>query len=96
MDYGHRQRIDEIINHFVQHVDIYALWPYLFTYRIYNRDDCNIRNWSRSIDDPETIRDIILTIKTRGPLAYHYLILSLRQTNQNLLADLLEIDTVGK
>ena len=36
------------------------------------------------------IRNIILTIKTRGPEAFYKLIESLRQSDQNLLADILE------
>ncbi|XP_033211242.1 uncharacterized protein LOC117169146 isoform X6 [Belonocnema kinseyi] len=94
MEYAHRLRLDMTIHHFVDHVDMLALWPYLFINKIYATTDHNVSNWAKNLTDPEIIKDIILTIKTRGSLAYHNLILSLQQTNQHFLADLLGIDTV--
>ncbi|XP_033211241.1 uncharacterized protein LOC117169146 isoform X5 [Belonocnema kinseyi] len=96
MEYAHRLRLDMTIHHFVDHVDMLALWPYLFINKIYATTDHNVSNWAKNLTDPEIIKDIILTIKTRGSLAYHNLILSLQQTNQHFLADLLGIDTIMK
>ena len=46
--------------------------------------------WTQDLKNPEIIKDIILTIKTRGPEVFYKLIESLRQSDQNLLADILE------
>ena len=46
-----------------------ALWPYSFINGIFNYENCNVPNWSQDITNPEIIKDIILTIKTRGPYA---------------------------
>jgi len=40
--------------------------------------------------DPDIIKDIFLTIKTRGPHAFKHLILSLRQSDHENVADILE------
>lgn len=40
--------------------------------------------------DSDTIKVIFLTIKTRGPHAFKNLILSLRQTDHENVADILE------
>ena len=70
MEQKHRKRIDLLCELIVRQVDIKALWPYLFMNGIFNYDDCNVPNWSQNITNPETIKDIILTIRTKGPYAY--------------------------
>ena len=74
MEQKHRKRIDLLCDLIFRQVDIKALWPYLFINRIFNYDDCNVPNWSQNITNPETIKDIILTFKTRGPYAYYDLL----------------------
>lgn len=39
---------------------------------------------------PDTVKDILLTIKTRGPNAFKNLILSLRQSDHEDVANILE------
>ena len=53
-----------------------SLWPYLIQTGIFNQDDCNIPTWSRNLNNPDTIKDIFSTIKTRGPDAYKNLLFS--------------------
>ena len=91
MDPLHRKRIDALIDVFAYHVDMIILWPFLLQQGIFNHDDCNIPEWSKDIANPATIRDIMLTIKTRGPNAYKNLILSLRLLGHVLLADVLAL-----
>ena len=90
MEPKHRQRIDLYCHLIVRPVHIKALWPYLFINGIFNHDDCNVPNWSQNITNPETIKDIILTIKTRGPLAFDSLLLSLDASGHQQLANILE------
>ena len=70
MEQKHRKRIDLLCDLIVRQVDIKVLWPYLFINGIFNYDDCNVTNWSQNITNPETIKDIISTIQTKGPYAY--------------------------
>ena len=77
MEHKHRQHIDLYCDLIVRQVDMKALWPYLFLNGIFNYDDCNVPFWSRNITNAEIIKDIILTIKTRGPYAYYDLLRSL-------------------
>lgn len=44
----------------------------------------------KNITAPETVKDIYLTIKTRGPNAFKNLILSLRHSGHGVIADILE------
>ena len=90
MEQKHRQCIDRLCNLIVKYVNMKTLLPYLFINGIYNYDDCNMPTWTQNLKTPEIIKDIILTIKTRGPEAFYKLIESLRQSDQNLLADILE------
>ena len=69
MEPRHRQRIDLICDVIVRQIDMKALWPYLFKNGIFNYDDCNVTHCSQDITNPEIIKNIILTIKTRGPYA---------------------------
>ena len=70
MEQKHRKHIDLLCELIVRQVDIKALWPYLFMNGIFNYDDYNVPNWSQNIKNPETIKDIILTIQTKWPYAY--------------------------
>ena len=79
MEPRHRQRIDLICDPIVRQIDMKALWPYLFINGIFNYDDCNVPHWSQDITNPEIIKDIILTTKTRRPYAYYELPGSLRK-----------------
>ena len=89
MEQKHRKGFDLLCNLIVRQVDIKALWPYLFINGIFNNEDCNIPNRSQNITNPEAIKDIILTIKTRGPYAYYDLLRSLRQSDQKFLTEIL-------
>ena len=44
------------------------------------------------VRSPSTIKEILLTIKTRGPLAYTNFIRSLQQSGQGLLAEILDLN----
>ena len=70
MDQKHHQRIDMLCNLIVKYVYMKTLWPYLFINVIFNYDDCNMPTWTQDIKNPEIIRNIILTIKTRGLEAF--------------------------
>ena len=76
MEQIHRKRIDDLIEIVPCFIDMVALWPYLIQTGIFNQDDCDIPTWSRNLNNPEIIKDIFSTIKTRGPDAYKNLILS--------------------
>ena len=65
MDQIHRKRNDDLIEIVPCFIDMVALWPYLIQTGIFNRDDCNIPTWSRNLNNPDTIKDILSTIKTR-------------------------------
>ncbi|XP_033219724.1 uncharacterized protein LOC117174601 [Belonocnema kinseyi] len=90
MDYSHRRRLDAFCEVLIPHIDMTVLWPYLIQNRIYDRDDVNVPVWKKKLNDLQTIRDIFLTIKTRGPEAYENLLLSLRQSEHDILAEYLE------
>ena len=66
MEPEHRQCIDIHCALIVRQIDIKALWPYLFINGIYNYDDYNVPKWMKNLTNPKTIKEIILTIKTRG------------------------------
>ena len=91
MDPIHRKRIDKYCDLLVNNIDIVTIWPFLIRNKIFNRDDHNIPLWLYDITNPSTIEDIILAIKTRCPLAYQNFILSLRQSGQGLLAEILDL-----
>ena len=91
MEQIHRKRIDDLIEIVPCFIDVVALWPYLIQTGIFKQDDCNIPTWSRYLNNPEIIKDIFSTIKTRGPDAYNNLILSLRLSNHIVIADMLDI-----
>ena len=91
MEEIHRKRIDDLIEIVPCFIDMVALWPYLIQTGIFKQDDCNIPAWSRNLNNPDIIKDIFSTIKTRGPDAYKNLILSLRLSNHIVIADMLDI-----
>ena len=91
MDPIHRKRIDKYCDILVNNINIVTIWPFLIRNIIFNRDDHNIPLWLYDLTNPSTIEDIILAIKTRGSLAYHNFILSLRQSGQGLLAEILDL-----
>ena len=68
-----------------------ALWTYLIQTGIFNQDDCNIPTWGRNLNNPDTIKDIFSTIKTRGLDIYKNLIASLCLLDHIVVADLLDI-----
>ena len=88
MEQKHRKRIVLLCDLIVRQADIKALWPYLIISGIFNYD-CNVPNWSQNITNPETFKDIVLSIKTRGPYAYYDLLRSLRQSDQKFLSEIL-------
>ena len=79
MEPKHRQSIDIHSALIVRQIDIKALWPYLFINGIYNYDDCTVPKWIKDLTNPKTTKEIILTIKTRGPYAFYELLRSLQQ-----------------
>ena len=91
MDQIHRKRIDDLIEIVPCFIDMVALWPFLIQPGIFKQDDCNIPTWSRNLNNPDIIKDIFSTIKTRVPDAYENLILSLQLSNHIVIADMLDI-----
>ncbi|XP_043498794.1 caspase Dronc-like isoform X2 [Polistes fuscatus] len=85
-----RQKIDLYCDIAVGNINIINLWPKLVENKIFNIDDVNISTWKKNFDKKETVRNIWLTIKTRGPSAFQGLLLSLRQSSHEELADLLD------
>ncbi|XP_066603203.1 caspase-3-like [Prorops nasuta] len=85
-----RNKIDCHCDEIVALINMRILWPKLLENEIYYRDDVNIFTWSKNLSSKNTIKDIILTIKTRGPNAFKNFLLSLRQTNHQVVADILE------
>ncbi|KYN10178.1 PREDICTED: caspase Dronc-like isoform X2 [Trachymyrmex cornetzi] len=85
-----REQIDYCCESIVSKIDLTKLLPKLLENKVYNRDDVNIPRWSKNLGAQNTIKDVLLTIKTRGPNAFKNLILSLRQSNHEDVADILE------
>ena len=71
-----RKRNDDLIEIVSCFIDMVALWPYLIQTGIFKQDDPNISTWSRSLNNPDTLKDIFSTIKTKEPDDYKNLILS--------------------
>ena len=91
MEPKHRQSIDTHCALIVRQINIKALWPNLFINSIYNYYDCNVAKWIKDLTNPKTIKEIILTIKKRGPYAFYELLRSLQQSNQEFLANILTL-----
>ncbi|KAG5319858.1 DRONC Caspase, partial [Acromyrmex heyeri] len=85
-----REQIDHCCESIVSKIDLTKLLPKLLENKVYNRDDVNIPRWSKNLGAQSTVKDVLLTIKTRGPNAFQNLILSLRQSNHEDVADILE------
>ncbi|XP_058794751.1 caspase b-like [Phymastichus coffea] len=90
MEYKDREKIDYLCDDLLKDIDITRLWPELLKNKVYNRDDVNIPNWQKNLSNPNTVREICFTIKTRGPHAYRNLIRSLHESSHKMIADLLE------
>lgn len=90
MDQKHREMIDLCCNDIIPKINIKKLWPKLLENKVYNTDDVNIPQWENDITNEAIIRDIYLTIKTRGPKAFIRLLASLRESDHEDLADILE------
>ncbi|XP_015189287.1 PREDICTED: caspase-2-like [Polistes dominula] len=93
MNVKDRQKIDFYCDIAVRTINIMNLWPKLIENKIFNIDDVNISTWKKNFDKEETVKNIWLTIKTRGPSAFQNLLLSLRQSNHEELADQLDEHT---
>lgn len=93
MNIEHRKRIDINCDKIVPKINIFKLWPKLLENEIFNRDDVNIPRWKKNLEKEDTIRDILLTIKTRGPYAFDNLLLSLQQTDHGELVNILNTKT---
>ncbi|KOX68315.1 Caspase Nc [Melipona quadrifasciata] len=90
MNQKDRKTIDSCCEQIVPKINIIKLWPWLLYNQIFNRTDVNIPRWTQNFTDEATIRDICLTIKTRGPQAFKRFLTSLRQSGHGDLADILE------
>ncbi|XP_003704195.1 death regulator Nedd2-like caspase [Megachile rotundata] len=90
MNQKHRDTIDLYCQDIVPRINAIKLWPKLLENKVFNRDDVNIPRWEENLMDKATIRDIYLTIKTRGPLAFDRFLTSLKQSDHENLANILE------
>ncbi|KZC10457.1 PREDICTED: caspase-3 [Dufourea novaeangliae] len=90
MNQKHRNTIDSRCKDIVPRINLVALWPKLLENKIFNRDDVNVPRWKANLTDKATVRDVYLTIKTRGPHAFDRFVKSLRQSGHESLADILE------
>ncbi|EFN73736.1 Caspase Nc [Camponotus floridanus] len=90
MEQRDRDQINYCCDKVVSKIDMTRLLPILVQNKVYNNDDTNMSRWMKNTMDPDTIKVIFLTIKTRGPHAFKNLILSLRQTDHENVADILE------
>ncbi|KAK0175254.1 hypothetical protein PV327_009017 [Microctonus hyperodae] len=85
-----RDKIDRSVDAMMKILDMKNLWPFLLEYKIYNQDDVNVPQWEQSLNDKKTMKDILTTIKTRGPHAYQNLIRSLKASEYTNIIDILE------
>ncbi|KYN04011.1 Caspase Nc [Cyphomyrmex costatus] len=90
MDQKDREQIDSCCESIASKIDLTTLLPRLLENKVYNKDDVNIPRWLKDLEAQNTVKDVLLTIKTRGPNAFKNLILSLRQSNHEDVADILE------
>ncbi|XP_043518327.1 caspase-6 isoform X1 [Frieseomelitta varia] len=90
MDQKHRETLNSCCEEIIPKINIIKLWPKLLQNKIFNRDDVNISRWEKNLTEEATIRDIYLTIKTRGPYAFNRFLVSLSQSSHEDLADILE------
>ncbi|KAK9302737.1 hypothetical protein QLX08_005356 [Tetragonisca angustula] len=90
MNQKHRETLDSCCEKIIPKINIIRLWPKLLENKVFNRDDVNISRWKKNLTEEATIRDIYLTIKTRGPCAFNRFLESLKQSSHGDLADILE------
>ncbi|XP_033220397.1 caspase-2-like isoform X2 [Belonocnema kinseyi] len=90
MNQGDREKINVSCERMVPQIDMTDLWPKLLQNRVFNHDDCNIPIWRKDLSNLETKRDILLTVRTRGPHAFKNFLLSLRQSGHENVANDLE------
>ncbi|KAI4495688.1 hypothetical protein M0802_008523 [Mischocyttarus mexicanus] len=93
MNVEDRKKLDIYCDIAVHKINIINLWPKLIKNKIFNIDDVNIPTWKKNFDKKETVQSIWLTIKTRGPFAFQNLLLSLRQSDHEELAKMLDKHT---
>ncbi|XP_034945234.1 caspase Dronc-like [Chelonus insularis] len=87
-----RERIDRNVDQLVDLVDMEKLWPKIKDI-IFYQNDPGIPKWENSLNDPDTKRNILLEVKTRGPYAYSNLINGLKATDQHPCVELLQNDS---
>ncbi|XP_017788772.1 PREDICTED: caspase-6-like [Habropoda laboriosa] len=90
MNQKHRETLDSCYMDIVPRINIIKLLPKLLEHKIFNRDDVNVPRWKKNLTDETTVRDIYFTIKTRGPFAFDRFLASLRESDHEELADILE------
>lgn len=90
MNQKHRNTLDSCYNDVVHRIKLANLWPQLLENKVFNRDDVNVPRWTKNLSNEETVRDVYLTIKTRGPFAFDRFLTSLRQSGHENVADVLE------
>ncbi|CAD6210353.1 GSCOCG00010891001-RA-CDS [Cotesia congregata] len=90
MEQEDREKIDRCIDKLVPLINMESIWPRLFLHQIFFSDDVSVPKWKDRLGTPETKREILLKIKTRGPHAFKNLIQCLRETHQENLIILLE------
>ncbi|CAK9827133.1 Caspase Dronc [Anthophora retusa] len=90
MNQKHRETLDSCYMDIVPKINIIKLWPKLLEHKLFNRDDVNVPRWKKNLTDDPTIRDIYFTIKTRGPFAFDRFLASLKESDHEDLADILE------
>ncbi|XP_063975344.1 caspase b-like [Diachasmimorpha longicaudata] len=84
-----RARIDICRYTLIRNVNFTKLWPKLMEYQIFLPGDVNIPQWERDLNDSTIKMEILMAIKTRGPLAFDKLLKSLTDIDQVDLAAML-------
>lgn len=90
MNQKDRETLDLCCDQIVPKINIIKLWPWLLYNQIFNKNDVNISRWTQNFPNEAITRDIYLTIKTRGPQAFKRFLISLRQSGQGDVADILQ------
>ncbi|XP_011639443.1 caspase Dronc isoform X2 [Pogonomyrmex barbatus] len=90
MDQRDREQVDRCCESIVPKINMTKLLPKLLDNKVFNRDDVNLPRWMKNLELRDTVKDIYLTIKTRGPNAFKNFILSLRQSDHENEANILE------
>ncbi|XP_020286257.1 caspase Dronc isoform X2 [Pseudomyrmex gracilis] len=90
MDRKDRKRLDDWCKFIVPKINMEKLLPKLIENKVYNKDDVNIQRWKKNLSSEDTVKEIYVTIKTRGPHAFRNFILSLRECGYEDIANILE------